>query len=444
MHRDIKSYLENNPEPHSLDILIADANGILRGKQFPGDGLQKLYDSGANLPLSLMFGDARGETPQALLQPPLVGDPDITYKAIVGSLRPVPWASVPTAQVMLRPVNTASQPSPLDPVTILERTVERLNAAGMFPVVALEGEFYLLDPSVSPPQPVQPENGWPAFEGPQVYALEPLQDVQGFLDKVKQTASAQDLPLTSVLCEYGNSQFEMNLNHSGDIAAHCRDFIMLKHAIKKIAFADGKLASFMAMPLADSGGSGCHLHVSILDKDGKNIFGADEANLLHAIGGLMETMSESMAACAPFANSYRRYQKAGWSPKEGNWGRNHRLVSLRIPISGEKDKRVEHRIAGADVNPYLLVAAVLAGVHHGITKGIDPGPETMEGQAAKDGIQLPTRWREAIHAFDRSEFFRDWFGNEFVDMFLRAKYAEEENFHTEVSDRDLGWCLRTV
>jgi glutamine synthetase len=151
-----------------------------------------------------------------------------------------------------------------------------------------------------------------------------------------------------------------------------------------------------------------------------------------------------MAACAPFANSYRRYKKAGWSPNSGNWGRNHRLVSLRIPISGEKDKRVEHRIAGADVNPYLLCAAVLAGIHHGVKNNIDPGPESMEGQEPEEGIAIPTRWREALQAFSNSEFFKDYFGEEFMEIFCRAKFAEEENFHMEVSDRDHGWCLRTV
>jgi len=444
MHSDIKTYLENNPEPQSIDVLIADSNGILRGKQFPGDGLAKLYKSGVNLPVSLMFCDVRGETPAELLQPPLTGDPDITYRAIEGSLRPVPWAKVPTAQIMMRATDADTSDSVLDPVTVLENVVQRLNADGMFPVIALEGEFYLLDPSKNPPEPLKPENGWPQFEGPQVYALEPLRDVQGFLNEVKDVTQKQSIPLTSVVCEYGDSQFEMNLDHSSEIAAHCRDFIMLKHAIRNIAAANGQLASFMAMPLATSGGSGCHIHVSVLNKNGDNIFGEDEGKLLHAIGGLMGTMGDSMAACAPNANSYRRYQRAGWSPNAGNWGRNHRLVSLRIPISGQKDKRVEHRIAGADVNPYLLTAAVLAGIHHGVTSRLDPGPETMEGQPPEPGVELPTRWREAIKAFDRSDFFRDWFGNEFVDMFLRSKYAEEENYHIEVPDRDHGWCLRTV
>ncbi|MEM7288898.1 MAG: glutamine synthetase family protein [Pseudomonadota bacterium] len=444
MHPDIKPYLANNPEPQSVEVLIADSNGILRGKQFPGDGLEKLYEKGVNLPVSLLFCDVRGETSQALLQPPLMGDPDITYKAIEGSLRPVPWAATPTAQLMMRAVDAKGNNNPLDPVTVLERVVARLNADGLFPVIALEGEFYLLDPSKTPPRPLKPENGWPAFEGPQVYALEPLRDVQGFLDQVKQVASAQQIPLTSVLCEYGESQFEMNLDHSGDVLSHCRDFIMLKQAVRNVAVANGQLASFMAMPLAEDGGSGCHIHISLLDKNGDNVFSKDDQTLIHATGGLMHTMGDSLAVCAPHANSYRRYQKAGWSPNAGNWGRNHRLVSLRIPVSGAKDRRIEHRIAGADVNPYLLTAAVLTGVHHGVTHKLDPGPETIEGEAPKTNVELPTRWREAIQAFDKSEIFREWFGNEFVDMYLRAKYAEEENFHIEVPDRDLGWCLRTV
>ena len=360
MHPEVKTYLANNPLPQSIDVLIADANGILRGKQFPGDQLESLYKKGANLPISLMFGDVRGATPEALLIPPLVGDPDINYKAVEGSLRPVPWTRVPTAQLFLRATDSNGDYLVSDPLSVLERVVNRLNADGMYPTIALEGEFYLLDPSKSPPEPLKPANGWPSFEGPQVYALEPLRDVQGFLNGVKEVASAQSIPLTSILCEYGDSQFEMNLNHSSAITEHARDFMLLKHAIKNIAETNGQLASFMAMPLRNNGGSGCHIHVSMMDKDGHNIFGQDEAKLLAGIGGLMETMSESLAACAPYANSYRRYRKDGWSPNSGNWGRNHRLVSLRIPISGEKDKRVEHRIAGADVNPYLLCAAVLS------------------------------------------------------------------------------------
>ena len=444
MNSEIESYLGCNPAPESIDVLIADANGILRGKQFPGDQLEKLFEKGANLPISLMFGDVRGATPDALLVPPLVGDPDITYRVVEGSLRPVPWAKMPTAQLFLRATDSEGNFLASDPLTVLENVVSRLNKDGMFPVTALEGEFYLLDPSRNPPEPLKPENGWPSFEGPQVYALEPLRDVQEFLNTVKEVTALQSIPLTSVLCEYGDSQFEMNLDHSGETSAHARDFLMLKHAIRNIAAANGQLASFMALPLGNSGGSGCHIHVSVLDGNGENIFGKDESKLLQGIGGLMETLGPSLGVCAPFANSYRRYRKAGWSPNAGNWGRNHRLVSLRIPISGSDDKRVEHRIAGADVNPYLLTASVLAGIHHGIKHGIDPGPESMEGQEPEEGIELPTRWREALRAFDGSAFFRDYFGDEFVDIYCRAKLAEEENFHMEVSDRDYGWCLRTV
>jgi len=444
MHPDIENYLAHNPQPQSIDVLICDANGILRGKQFPGEGLEKLITKGANLPVSLIFCDVRGSTPTELLQPPYVGDPDVVFNYVKGSLRPVPWAKVPTAQVFLRPTNFDGELLPHDPVSILERILKRLKDDGFHPVVALEGEFYLLDPTQSTPVPARPDQGWPAFEGPQVYALEPLRDMQGFLDQVKQVSKAQQIPLSSILCEYGDGQFEMNLDHSSDVMTHMRDYLMLKHAIRNIGATSGKLTSFMAQPLANNGGSGCHIHVSVLNDKGENIFGLDETQLLNAVGGLMDTMGQSLAICAPFANSYRRYRVGGWSPNAANWGRNHRLVSLRIPVSGEKDKRVEHRIAGADVNPYLLTAAVLAGIHHGIVNKLDPGPESIEGQEPEPGVQLPTRWRESLNVFSDSKLFHDYFGPEFMDVYLRSKFAEEENFHLEVSDRDYGWCLRTV
>ena len=444
MHPEIEAYLSQNPQPQSVDVLIADANGILRGKQFPGDGLEKLFKKGANFPLSLLFCDVRGATAAGLLQPPLMGDPDVAYMPVPGTLRPVPWANVPTAQVMLRAVDETGNPHPYDPLTVLQNRIDEFSRSGWKPVAALEGEFYLLDPSENPPVPLNPSNGWPDFEGPQVYALEPLRDVQGFIDQIKQVAAVQSIPLTSIVCEYGASQFEMNLDHSDDLVTHCYEFLMLKHAVRNVAAANGQLGSFMAMPLADQAGSGCHIHVSVLDAAGDNIFGENDETLRHAIGGLLETMPASLALCAPFANSYRRYRDDGWSPSSGNWGHNHRLVSLRIPSSGVSDRRIEHRIAGADVNPVLLCAAVLSGIKHGIENAVDPGPETMEGQEAQQGVKLPIRWREALQTLDGSAFFRDTFGNTFIDMFLRGKYTEEENYHIEVSDRDLGWCLRTV
>ena len=217
MQSEIAAYLAKNPEPQSIDVLIADANGILRGKQFPGSGLEKLFKKGANFPLSLLFCDARGATAPGLLQPPLMGDPDVTYMPVPGTLRPVPWATVPTVQIMLRALDDQGAPHPLDPLSVLQTSIDAFKSAGLRPVAALEGEFYLLDPTKTPPEPLKSSNGWPDFEGPQVYALEPLRDVQGFVDQIKDVAAQQSLPLTSIVCEYGASQFEMNLDHSDDL-----------------------------------------------------------------------------------------------------------------------------------------------------------------------------------------------------------------------------------
>jgi len=444
MQGEIDAYLAAHGVPNVLDVLIPDANGILRGKQLPGSYLNKLADKGVNMPLSLLFGDVRGATPAPILQPPMTGDPDRKYVPAAGTLKPVPWANVPTAQIFLRPTEKNGAALSIDPRCVLERVLDRFSERGLSPVVALEGEFYLFDPTHSPPRPVPNKNRWPQFEGPQVYALEPLRDVQSYLDRVRETADQQNIPLTAIVCEYGDSQFEMNLDHSSDVVGACDAYLALKHLIRCVSLADGKLASFMAKPLTHAGGSGCHLHVSLLDEQGENAFASDEKKMLHALGGLMATMGEGLAPCAPFANSYRRFQNTGWSPNAANWGYNHRLVSLRIPLSGDKDKRIEHRIAGADVNPFLLVAVVLAGILHGLDKQLDPGPAAEEGQKQPEGNKLPTRWREALVAFEASAVFKEAFGEAFVEMYTRAKYSEEEDFHCEVPDRDWGWCLRTV
>ena len=444
MPAELDQYLSDNPAPQSVDVLIADSNGLFRGKQFPGEQLAKLYKKGANFPLSLMFGDVTCGTPEQLLQPPLSGDPDRVYRPVSGSLRPVPWATVPTAQVLMRPTEKDGSNLAIDPRTLLEGVIKRLNDAGYFPVIALEGEFYLLDPSTIPPVPIKPESGWPKFEGPQVYALEPLQDVQSFLNQVKEVSDRQNIPMTSVVCEYGDGQFELNLDHSDDPLNACVEYLMLKHAIRNVASGNGQLASFMAKPLADNPGSGCHIHVSLLNGDGQNVFGEDGGLLKHAIGGLIYSMADSVALFAPFANSYRRYLKGGWSPSTANWGENHRGTSVRIPMSGTADRRLEHRPAGADANPYLLTAAVLAGMHHGLSEKLDPGEEVVEGQPETDGLPFPARWREAIERLNKSELFRNYLGDEFIDLYCRAKFSEEESFHAEISDRDYGWCLRTV
>ena len=245
--------------------------------------------------------------------------------------------------------------------------------------------------------------------GPQYAVTDDLYDVEGFLDDVDRFCQAQNVPAGAALSEYSAGQFEINLHHVDDPVTACDHAVLLKRIIKAAARKNGMAATFMAKPFPDIAGSGLHIHVSVLDEDGNNVFAGESADgpfsdtLRHAIGGLAAAMPESMAIFAPNANSYRRYAPYSYVPCTPNWGPNHRSLALRIPLSRPDNTRVEHRVAGADANPYLVVAAVLAGIHHGISNQVEPGPMVHTGAEIEHVETLPNRWPLALQAFDQGK-----------------------------------------
>ena len=206
----------------------------------------------------------------------------------------------------------------------------------------------------------------------------------------------------------------------------------------------------MAKPFAQSAGSGMHLHISMNDAAGNNAFASEDVAgtplLRHAIGGMKTLLAESMAIFAPNANSFRRFKANSYAPVAATWGVNNRTVSLRIPAGSPASRHVEHRICGADANPYLAMAAVLAAMLHGITHTIDPGPAVVGNgyEAQGDDIRLPNHWASAIEAFDNSAAMRDYLGDRFVTNYVVVKGVEMANFMAEVTDLDYTWYLRNA
>ena len=242
------------------------------------------------------------------------------------------------------------------------------------------------------------------------------------------------MPMTTVHSEFSPGQFEINLHHVGNPVTACDHAILLKRIIKGVARQHGMAATFMAKPFADIPGSGLHVHFSLYDSEGRNVF--FEANsseipaisdtFRHAIGGLAETMSDAMAIFAPNANSYRRLIPGNFAPLTPNWGYNHRDVALRIPVSGEKDCRIEHRVAGADANPYLVMAALVAGIHHGICQGCEPGAMIPEGAEIDEVITLPRIWSAALDEFDSSAVLPQYLGEDYCRLFGTVRRGECE------------------
>ncbi len=441
-----ETFLAAHPSTQNLDTLFADINGILRGKQMPASGLGKLGLKGVNYPLSTLVLDCQGRMIAEALEDGLDGDPDRTYYPVSGSLRPVPWADKPTAQVMMAAAEPDGSPLFCDPRGVLQRAGQPLTDMGLTPCMALELEFYLLNPSTLPPKPAGPLDGFPAMTGPQCLGSDGLADFAAFMREVEDTTAAQGIPMTSILCEYGDGQFECNLKHVMDPVAACDDAVALKRAVRAVARKRGFIASFMAKPRSDQTGSGLHIHLSLVDRDGRNIFSGPEGQvcLRHAVGGTLAGLPESVALMAPTANSYRRFQPGAFAPVSPIWGINHRAVSLRVPLSGDADARFEHRSAGADACPYLVAAVLLASAHYGLVNKCDPGAMVAEGTRAELGKPFPNRWGAALDALAQGTILKPYLGEKFLDVFLGVKRDEEARFHAEVSDRDYAWYLRVM
>jgi glutamine synthetase len=259
------------------------------------------------------------------------------------------------------------------------------------------------------------------------------------------------VPLEGAISEYAPGQLELTLHHGPDALRAADEAVMYKRIAKGVAAACGCEATFMAKPFAERSGSGLHLHVSVNDAAGRNIFASDDPAgappLRHAVGGLLAGLAEGMAIFAPNANSYRRFRANSYAPVAPTWGVNNRTVSLRVPAGPPGGRHIEHRVAGADANPYLALAALLAGVHAGLTQKLDPGPPVVGdgyAAAADSGARLPANWFAAVDAFAASATLRDYLGARFVELFTTVKRTEQDRFFAEVPPLDYDWCLKNA
>lgn len=452
LKKQLDDFLTAWPEIRFMEPLIADMNGILRGKRVGVDDLGKAFRNGVNMCAATTLLDTLGNTFTGITQGLRDGDPDVRAMAVPGSLAPVPWATLPTAQVLLEMINLDGSPYENDPRNILRRAMQPLAELGLKPVLALELEFYLVEhdgKQFQPRMPRIPGSDLPQ-PGMQYSVMEDLYEVDDFLTDLDAFCTAQNIPAGAALSEFAPGQFEVNLRHVDDPVLACDHAVLLKRAIRAAATRNGLAATFMAKPFANSAGSGMHVHISLLDGDGNNIFTGESPDgdfsdqLRFAIGGLGEVMAESMAIFAPNANSYRRHSPGNFVPASPNWGPNHRGVALRIPLSGPANKRLEHRVAGADANPYFVIAALLAGIHHGISNRCEPRPMTPEQSELDYQVEIPIRWPQALDAFDNGKILPGYIGMSYHELYASCRREEESNFNAEIPGKDFEWYLRAV
>ena len=447
---EMKDFLQAHPDTQYVDLLISDMNGVVRGKRIERASLHKVYEKGINLPASLFALDINGSTVESTGLGLDIGDADRICFPIPGTLCNEPWQKRPTAQLLMTMHELEGEPFFADPREVLRQVVSKFDAMGLAICAAFELEFYLIDQDNlnGRPQPPRSPISGKRPQSTQVYLIDDLDEYADCLQDMLEAAKEQGLPADAIVKESAPAQFEVNLHHVADPLKACDYAILLKRLIKNVAYDHEMDTTFMAKPYPGQAGNGLHVHISILDKQGNNIFASEDPQtneaLRHAIGGVLDTLPQQMAFLCPNVNSYRRFGAQFYVPNSPTWGIDNRTVAVRVPTGSADAVRIEHRVAGADANPYLLMASVLAGIHHGLTNKIDPGAP-VEGNSYEQNEQsLPTNLRDALRVLDDSEVMAKYIDPMYIDVFVACKESELAEFENSISDLEYNWYLHTV
>ena len=433
-----EEFLASNPDIETVEVLLTDLNGVFRGKWLPRDNLKKVFTNGDfKMILTSVTPDIWGRDVASLCA--ATGDGDGLCSPIVSSLKRMPWLKRPTAQMFLQLHGEDGEPWGYDPRAILKSVYKRYQALGLRPVSAPELEFYLFlekrDSMGTPQLPKTRCNGNTVIGG-QLYSPDVMQEQAELLHEIREAAQVMGLPLDGLLKELGPSQYELNMHHLDNPLLVADNAQMLKRVVKGVAQKHGFIASFMAKPFGNMDGNGLHVHTSVIDENGDNIFddGSEKGSeiLRYAVAGLAQTMTETMLIFAPHLNSYRRFRGDNCTPIAPNWGYENRDVALRIPNGNHKARRIEHRVAGADANPYLIQAAILSGILYGITNKLEP-EEPINDSVELQQATLPSSWQQALQAFKESEFVKEHLGEKFHEAYCAIKQAEFDEFESRVS-----------
>lgn len=442
----LEKFVQANPDIERFEAVFPTINGIYRGKWVPASDFAKLVNGSLRLPVSTYALDSWGYDVEASGLGIINGDPDGVGVGIAETLARIPWSDVPSAQILMTMTMRDEQqsPCPYDARQQLANMVQEYDKRGLTPVIATELEFYLIKPT--DPQNPKPEPFLNITTG-NLNDLDHMQDFEPVLNEIKAACVAQNVLADVMIAEAGMCQFEINFKHVKDPLRAGDQAMLFKRIVKGCAKMHGMEATFMARPLSDDLGSGMHAHISILDDNGNNIFTPDSNttkpsdNLLHATGGLLNSMRELQAIFAPNLNSYRRYAPGAFAPMSPNWGLDHRGVAVRLPEINGPAARLEHRICGADTNPYLAICAMLGGILYGMDNQIMPG-EPFEGTLAADAPKLHQNWNNAVENFANSSLAKSIFGADFHNVYVNLRQHEISKLASQISDIELALYLR--
>ncbi len=444
----MKNWLRKNPQVRTIRVAASDLNGQARGKRIPARFADKAIEGGTRFPLSVLNLDVWGED---IEDSPLVfehGDRDGVLKPTERGFIPMPWLETPTALLPIWMFHDDGRPYDGDPRHALKRVLDRYAARGLTPVCAVELEFFLIDDSGGTLQvPVSPRSGKRRVGG-EILSLRALDQFDRFFTDLYDACEEMDIPADTAISESGLGQFEINLMHCDDALRAADDAWLFKMMVKGMARKHGFAASFMAKPYSDYSGSGLHVHFSVLDAEGNNIFddGGPQGSevLRHAVAGCVEGMQGSALVFAPHANSFDRMVPGAHAPTGISWAYENRTAAIRIPSGAPAARRIEHRVAGGDVNPYLMLAAVLGAAIAGIEDAAAP-PAPITGNAYdRDLPQIPGDWASAIDTFETCPQVARIFAPDLIRNLVLTKRQELRQMQKLSPEEQVAIYLETV
>src|SRR3974390_2326897 len=429
-----------------VEAIIPDMAGVARGKVVPAE--KYIEEEGMRLPESIFLQTVTGEYPEdeSAISPSEI---DIVLKADSRTIRVVPWAAEPTAQVIHDCYYGDGRPVTMSPRYVLRRTLDLYAGHGWDPVIAPELEFFLAEPNIDSDYPLKPpvgRSGRPEI-GRQSYSIAAVNEFDPLFDDVYAFCEAQEIEIDTLIHEAGAAQMEINLLHGNALNLADQAF-MFKRTAREAALRHKMYATFMAKPHAKEPGSAMHIHQSVVDvKTRKNIFsnpdGTPSTLFFAHIGGLQKYLPAAMALFCANVNSYRRLTRYLSAPINVHWGYDNRTAGLRVPMSDAQARRVENRVGGADANPYIAIAASLACGYLGMVEGVQPS-DPIVGSAHDLPFGLPRSLDEALRELRTCEPLVKLLGEAFVEAFTIVKQAEYEVFLQVISSWEREHLLLNV
>ncbi|MET0281956.1 MAG: glutamine synthetase family protein [Steroidobacteraceae bacterium] len=430
-----------------VEAIIPDMAGIARGKIMPAQKFTA--DEGMKLPESIFLQTVTGDYPADTGDVMSPAEIDIVLKPDTATVREVPWAAEPTAQVIHDCFYSDGRRVTMAPRHVLRGVLELYAKRGWEAVVAPELEFYLIEPNVDADYPLKPPVGRSgrAEPGRQSYSIAAVNEFDPLFDDIYAFCERQDIEIDTLIHEDGPAQMEINLLH-GDPLDLADQAFLFKRTAREAALRHKMYTTFMAKPHAREPGSAMHVHQSVIDmKTRKNVFsnpdGTPSQLFFAHIGGLQKYLPAAMALFAPNVNSYRRITRTQVAPINVQWGYDNRTAGLRVPVSPPESRRVENRVAGADANPYLAIAASLACGYLGMVGNLQP-TEPVTGSAHELPFGLPRSLDAALRRLRESDELIQILGEPFVNAFTLVKEAEHEVFLQVISSWEREHLLLNV